>query len=241
MAVASLALGACGDGMADTIAVEVANKPITRATVTHWMSVIAGEVSVKAGQPEPPVPDPPRYAACIDYRRTHPSTYSTGSTDAATMKVECAHEYLKEKLKALYTVIPADWVSGQAAEVGVRLSRRELDEQVARYAQQFPSQAQLRRVLVGTRGTAADLRARIEVLVLTAEVQRKLEAKNSGLSAQQRQQALNAFGETFVQRWTARTECRSQYMVALCRRYKPPRKPTGLVPPEIPLTGMTAA
>jgi hypothetical protein len=233
-----LGLTACGEGLASGTAVRVGTAPIGTTEVSHWMSVIAGEVSTPAGQPAPVVPDPPRYTRCIAYRRRYPATFQTGSAATATLTGECQHEYEKEQLKALYTLITSVWVADEASELGVTLTGTELDRLIAADEEQTP---QIRRFLVGARGTNADLRARVKLIALTAKIQQKLEAEPSQhQTSARRQRELNRFGATFERKWRARTTCRQQYSVPICNDYRPPRTATGLVPPAIPLTNLTA-
>jgi foldase protein PrsA len=228
---AAVGLTACGDGIADNIAVRVRDRSIARATVTHWMSVIAGEVSTGPNQPEPQVPDPPRYSACIAYRRSFPTTSVTGRAKPTSveLKHECGFEFQKEKLKALYFLISCDWVIGEAAEVGVTLTHKDVVAQLVLLERQAPNAALFRRFIVGARGTVPDMLLRIQLNLLTMRIQAKLEseARRTQPTVPQRQRALD-------------TSCRPGYVVPICKQYKVPKVPPSLVSPRIPLTDMTA-
>jgi foldase protein PrsA len=236
-------VGGCGGGKADDLAVRVGNASITSATVEHWMSVIAGEVSTAPGQPVPETPVPPHYSACISYTRRFPTALASARSSAPSqLKRECAFEFQKEKLKALYFLISSDWVSGEAAELGVSLTGRALERQLALLKARFPSETKARRFLVGARGTTEDLRSRLTQILLMRSVQQKLEqqSQKKNLTLPQRQQVLDRFGERFEKTWRARTSCRAGYVVPICRQYRAPNMPPALVPPTVPLTKMTA-
>lgn len=237
----ALGLTGCGNGLADDVAVKIDGTSIGNAAVAHWMSVIAGEVSTEPGVPEPEVPAPPRYAQCIAYHRAFPFRSAAGQVTQATIEHECAIEFQKERLKALYLLVSYTWVSGEAKALGVHVSNYELQQRIALLKGQFPDEAGLRKFLVGERGTLADLLVRLRLSALAAAVQQKLEREGSrhGLTASQRQTALDRFSSRFVASWTGRTDCRAGYVVPLCMQYKPPRVVPELVPPSIPLTKMT--
>ncbi len=233
-------LAACGEGAAGEAVVKVGRTPITRAAVEHWMSVIAGEGSPPVGRPQPEVPAPPRYGACIAYRRKYPAPSVAGQPKPTPLQLkrECELEYRKEKLKALYVLISSEWISGEARELGVSVSSDAVKRQLVQLGSGARNESRVRRFLVGTRGTAHDLRSRIRQALLVTRIQQKLEARNrqKGLATAQRQQALNRFGERFSSKWRARTSCRSGYVVPICRQYKTPKVPPTLTPPRVPLT-----
>jgi hypothetical protein len=239
LSLASPSLVACGSNDA---AVRVGGSTIARSSVTHWMSVIAGEVSTGAGHPEPPVPMPPHYRACIAYRRRFPTAFGAGllTLTPSQLQRECGVEFEKEKLKALYFLISSDWVVGEGFALGVRLAHKEVVQQLAQLEKAAPNKTAFRRFLIGTRGTTADLLMRLELALLTARIQRKLdaEARARHLTIGQRRAALRRFGTQFTNRWTARTDCHAGYVVPLCRQYKTPNAAPALTPPQVPLANL---
>jgi hypothetical protein len=235
----SLGIVACGH---DNAAVRVEGSAIARSAVTHWMSVVADEGSAAAGQPEPGVPVPPLYRACIAYRRRFPAAFGSAHLNAAELQHECSLEFQKDKLKALYFLISSDWVVGEGIALGVRVTRGEVVRKLAQLERAAPDRTAFRSFLVGTGGTTTDLLMRLEVAMLTARVQQKLEAEAQArhLSAEQRQEALRRFGTEFVKRWTARTDCHAGYVVPICRQYKRPAVAPALTPPQVPLSNLAA-
>ena len=241
--VAALGMTSCGEGIAASAAVQVGDRSIAHATVTHWMSVIAGETSLPPGQPLPSTPDPPRYSACIAYYQRFPPRSTGGSPPGPIeLKHECEFEFQKEKLKALYFLISFAWVSGEAKQLGVSVTDEAVKQEIAKL-QSGSSGATVKRFLVGLRGSTSDLRLRIKLALYVTLIQHKLEVESleRHLSLQQRQHLLTEFGKQFVRRWTAKTSCRSGYVVPICRQYETPKVAPTLVPPSVPLSDMRAS
>lgn len=227
-------LAACGASTPEDGVIQIGRTFITRSTVAHWMSVIAGEGATA------PVPQPPRYEACIKYRRSSSSARTSGSSGPTSLELrrECEFDFQKYKLKALYFLISYDWVVGEASELGVRLGDGEPMQQLTLLQSKSPD---ARRFLVGSRGTTADELMRIKLSLLTMKIQQSLEKQSAKarLTGPERQRALDRFGLQFRRKWTARTSCHGGYVVPICREYETPKVAPALVPPSIPLTNMT--
>jgi hypothetical protein len=207
------------------------------------MSVIAGEGSLPPGQPFPSTPDPPRYSTCIAYYQRFPTTLANASSQPsrAFLKHACEVEYQKEQLKALYFLIPYEWASGEATDLGVKLPNDAAQKELSLLKAKLPGPA-LRKFLVGSRGSVPDMLMRIRLELLTKMVQDHLEKEsgNRNLSPQQRQQVLDDFGSRFLKLWSAKTACHTGYVVPICKGYVAPKTPPSVSPPGIPLTNMHA-
>ncbi len=239
---AAVTLAACGGGQGDAV-VRVNGAPISKAQVEHWMSAVAASASTNPGQPKFQTPKPPDYRACIAYLEKYPTFGLTVETTRPARKAKCEFEYEKEKLKAVYDLVSFDWVSGEAAELGVKLSATELSKALASFAHQpFPNGESLREYLASQGETSADLSMFVKQELLVAAVHRMLEAQLTmrRLTVQQRQRALTSFGEAYVRKWRQRTDCQAGYVEPICRQYRAPRTPPKLVPNAIPLTDLAA-
>lgn len=235
-------LASCATGVADSSAVQIGSRSIRQAAIAHRMLVIAGEGSKAAGEPSPPVPDPPHYRVCLSFRRKYPSVFDTDPVGARAGKLlaECKSEFQKLKLKALYYLTSIAWVEGEASELRVKASNAEIQQELAQVVAQAPSEALVRHLLVGSRGTTKDLYQSIKLTLLIKKIQQKLEAGMRQLTTAQRQQALERFGAQFKRRWMARTVCSREDLVPMCRNFRAPGVGAEFVPPEIPLTNLTA-
>jgi len=240
---ALVGLAGCSDGRGESVAVRVGATPISAAMVAHWMSVIDANASTAPGQSSFKPPIPPRYTACIAYLRAYaPWAKSVNGRPAPTskLKAQCAYEYEKLKLKALYFLISSVWLAGEAAELGVGITQAEMRQRLAAFKQQFPTAQGFRQYLAKMGLTTADLRLEIGQNTLPETIQHKLEGENDkrGLTPAQRQRMLDRFGAEFKAKWRSRTDCRPGYVVPICRQYLP-KVPFGLVPPAVPLTIVT--
>ncbi|HEV3048290.1 MAG TPA: hypothetical protein VGY13_13130 [Solirubrobacteraceae bacterium] len=238
MLLAGLVLTACGAGHEDDAAVQVGATAISRATVSHWMSVIAGEGSAA------PVPQPPGYDACVAERRAAATRGAnanrTRPPSEGALRSECALLFEKYKLKALYFLISYAWLSGEAPELGVHVSSREVDAQLALLGHQFPD---VQRFLVGVRGTHGDMLMRLRLALLTKKLEAALERRNAErrLTVAESQRAAAKFGTDFEARWRAKTTCAVGYLVPVCSGFRRPGVAPTLGPPSIPLTRLVAA
>jgi hypothetical protein len=234
------ALSGCGGARAsEAPAVRVGGESISASAVHHWMSVLVGKGS-NGKEPGPPVPVPPKYTACIADQRAHrraPFAH-TEPTDAQ-LKGYCEFEYERFKLKALYVLISHQWTLGEAANFGVKLDKRELQQQLSAFEQALaPSKAAFRRDLGFWRARPADILLSLEDEQLVTRIQAKIESGNR--TPAQNSKAFARFGQAFRRKWVARTSCAAGYVVPICRNFKPPKEPAALVPPSIPLTDMPA-
>lgn len=227
---------ACGTS-SETV-VRVGDHAITKAEVEHWMSVLVGYGS-NGREPGPQVPVPPRYKACIADQRTHPrQSFHQVNPTRKQLKADCEFEYERFKLKALYLLISYQWVAGEARELGVKLDQRELARQLSMFERAVAlGSGSFKRYLRFTRATRSDIELSLKLDQLT----QKVEAKVGGPGTSQRREALlTAFGRQLKRKWLARTDCRPQYVVPICRQYRTPATPPKLVPPSVPLTRMPA-
>lgn len=233
-------LAGCGGARASQQpAARVGGETISVATVHHWMSALIGKGS-NGKEPGPRVPVPPKYTACIAEQRAHrraPFAHSQPTT--AQLKGYCEFEYERFKLKALYVLISHGWTIGEAAELGVKLDKHELQTQLSEFERAIaPTKAGFRRELGFWRARPADIVLSLEDEQLATRIQAKVEA--TGKTPTQSSEAFARFGRAFKRKWVARTSCADGYIVPICRNFKPPKEPAALVPPSVLLTDMPA-
>ncbi len=233
------ALAGCGGAHASPTAVRVGAHAIGVATVHHWMSALVGKGS-NGKEPGPAVPVPPKYTACIADQRAHRRVpFAHGTPTDAQLRSYCEYEYERFKLKALYVLISHAWTTGEASELGVRVDRGELGRQLAAFeAAIAPNGAAFARTLRFWRATRADVLLSLEDEQLATRIQAKVEA--GAKTPAEGAQAFARFGRAFKRKWVSRTSCARGYVVPICRNFKPPKEPAGLVPPSVPLTDMPA-
>jgi foldase protein PrsA len=236
----TICLLGCGSKVRNDAVVWVGASPIEKATVEHWMSVVAASASTAPGRPTPQTPVPPAYSACIASLQALASKSSAGQSQPtpAQWKSQCEQQYEKLKLKALYFLISSDWLSGEAAELGVKVTAKDVKQQLAFVRSQFPTEAAYLSSLGAPKVTVSDMELRVKFSLLATKLAQKFEVQTQTQqsTAAEQHQALHRLGQEFKQKWTARTSCSAGYLVALCKQYKAPETPSTLVPPQVPLT-----
>jgi hypothetical protein len=157
--VAIVGLAACGGGAQDRVAIRVGDSTITKATVDHWMSVMA---------PEHLVPDPPHYTACV----AHQAAFSPESI-AAGLEQDCRQQYKALKQRALALLISSQWLIDEATARGLKASVREVDKQPAAHVASSGASDTDGKLTTGAQLAAAGIRRALtesEAKVSPAEV-----------------------------------------------------------------------
>lgn len=218
----ALGLSSCGAGR-DAVVVRVGNRSITEATVEHWTAVeaiLAYEASPSHSVPKGVIPDPPAYADCVAYlHRTGATLARTRATATpAQLKRRCRQRYDELKRHVLDILITNYWLDGEAAARGVTVDDQEVQQAIHR---QFPDPTAFRRFLALTGEKAADetLIVRRDLLAAKLQALQQGEVIKTGLPPAQERQAFAKLGAEFTARWTARTGCRSGYIVQECRQF----------------------
>jgi hypothetical protein len=93
----------------DTAVARVGHETITLAALTHWMRALS------SGQP---LPDPPRYAHCIERERLNGA-----SADETGLKVSCEEQYTSAQKQALGFLLTLAWIKEEAARSRVAAMR----------------------------------------------------------------------------------------------------------------------
>lgn len=220
-----LGVAACGGGAdgppADVVA-RVGSAPITRATLSHWMSTIAGgdyfELTSKMA-PAGIVSDLPNYSRCQAVLEATSAKLPPGRTRPSpkVLASKCRELYTAIKGQALSFLIETQWSAGQDAEQGIRVTSAEVNQRFKQYkAEEFSSEAQFQSYLADRRWSLADELFLIKKDLLSS----KLIAK---LGAEKRSPAV--FARESARKWRARTSCHAGYMVEQCNGYKAPATP----------------
>lgn len=173
----------CG-GIAGNAVVSVNGTSITKAAFRHWMGVAAASASATPeGAPSstPPVPEPPEYTACIRHLEATAPKPAKGKTppSRAQFKSQCETQYTAYKQEVLDFLISSQWVLGEAAEQGVKVSEAEVKKQFETLKkEQFPKESAYKAYLARSGETEADLLQRVKLQLLARKLQEKI-AKNA--------------------------------------------------------------
>jgi hypothetical protein len=112
-------------------------------------------------------------------------------------------------------LISADWVIGEAHDLGVRVSPAETRRTFNRTRKaQFPKQSEFQAFLGKSKETVTDILLRVELDLLSQRLQQRVVAGKHG--AHKKHEALKHFVSDFRNKWTAQTYCATQYASQDC-------------------------
>lgn len=171
---------ACGGGIPGDAVVQVNGKAISKTTYNHWLGVAAaaGAATVPGEKaPKPVLPEPPAYTTCIAHLKAtepKPTKGQKPKTESA-LKAQCEQQYKALQQQVLGFLISSDWVLGEAEEMGVKVS----DKEVAKHfnelkKQQFPKEAEFQKFLGSTGQSISDLLLRVKLSMLSTKIQEKV-------------------------------------------------------------------
>lgn len=123
--------------------------------------------------------------------------------------------YDRLKKKALGERLEFAWIQGQAGEMGIGVTRRQV-QRVEGFLkrEEFEDGAEFRRFLRDAHYTRRDFDERVEQLILTTRIQELVLLGIRGKSAQR--EALSKFVKEYDERWRARTVCAPAYVISRC-------------------------
>lgn len=229
-------LSACGGGggLPDNAVAQVGGTTITKATLSQWMSTLAGGDFYELSHITPPdglVSDPPNYAICIaGLKRLAPKLSS------AETKSKCEQLYQALKQQAVSYLLTSQQNFGEDAEVGVKASEDEVKQQFEKVKSElFPTEADLQQYLAARNWTTPVELFLIKRNVLSSKLARKLQEKFSD------ERASIAYFHSARKKWTAKTDCRPGYVVEQCKQYKPGKTASTMLSPALLIKEIAAA
>ena len=175
---ALVGLAACG-GIPGNAVVQVDGTAVTKDAFNHWMGIAATASSPTAAgtAAKPAIPEPPSYKACIAHlQATTPApTKGQAAPTPAQLKSQCEQQYKQLQQQVLGFLISSDWVVGEGAHLGVKVSDAEVHKQFQKIkAQQFPRAAEFEKFLTSTGQTTSDLLLRVKLNLLSSKIQEKI-------------------------------------------------------------------
>jgi foldase protein PrsA len=170
---ALVGLSACGGGGVPSNAVVAVNgTPITKTAFKHWLGVAAVSSASSPVAGKPVVPDPPAYTACIAHLEEQGSKEKTHPTG---LKKQCELQYKALTQEVLGFLISSEWVIGEAASLGVKVSDKEVRKQFETIKnQQFPKAAEFEKFLASSGQSISDLLLRVKLNLLSTKIQAKI-------------------------------------------------------------------
>lgn len=123
--------------------------------------------------------------------------------------------YRRLKHAAIDTLLEAIWLKGQAMEMHIRVTHKQVVRARASVkSESFKSAAEYREFLREARYTSRDVYERIELQLLSVRIQRRIEKRVKDKSEEQK--VFREFVTEFNERWRGRTVCATGYVMRRC-------------------------
>jgi foldase protein PrsA len=122
------------------------------------------------------VPDPPTYKNCIAKLQALAKS-GTGQTGGATSaaKKECEQRYVELKGEALSFLTAANWLEGEAKELGITVSTGETQAELDRYRRaNYHTEATFRQFMSQFGGSTSDILLEAKLYLLSAKIERRV-------------------------------------------------------------------
>jgi hypothetical protein len=123
--------------------------------------------------------------------------------------------YAKLRDVAIGELLDVVWVQGQAAEMGIAVTPREVATELAEIKKDnFKNEAEYRQFLRHSHFTQRDVSLRVELQLLSAQIQEKVTRGVRGV--RQIQKKFKEFVNAYRDRWRARTVCAAEFAIDRC-------------------------
>ena len=163
--VVAAAAAGCGESSIPGNSVaKVGDESITRSDFDHWMTVFAKSSASQAqggsATTTSTVPDPPEYAACIKAKRDAAAkSKSKARPTNAQLTRQCKSEYTSLRDQALGLLIASEWLEGEAADQGIKVTPDEVTKAIeTQRKEQYPKKEDFEKALKDAGFTMEDLR-----------------------------------------------------------------------------------
>jgi foldase protein PrsA len=179
-------LSACG-GIPGNAVVQVGGSSITKPTFEHWLAVASASSATTPGA-KPVLPIPPEYTACIAHLRAIAPKPAKGQSAPTTaqLKSQCEQQYKSLQQEVLGFLISSEWVIGEANDLGVKVSDKEVKKQFEQIKnQQFPKTAEFEKFLASSGQTVSDLLLRVKLNLLSSKIQAKIAKQKAKITQAQ--------------------------------------------------------
>lgn len=224
--VAAADITACGTSTHRPVPVNavavVGNTAITRATLNHWMSSIAGGDFYEHFERRAPrglAAEPPDYPRCLLAARSLVAGDSPRrSVSTNQLAAKCRALYQAVKDQALSFLISVQWRVQEASEQGISIS----DAEVRKYfqqvsAQSFPNSGEFATYLADREWVPSDELYQLKRNLLTTRLHK---AAGHAKGAQAQERAYIKLVTSNLRKRTVETSCRPGYVVPHCRQYR---------------------
>jgi hypothetical protein len=130
------------------------------------------------------------------------------------------HGYQRFMRTVVNNLLEAIWIKGQAAEMNIVVTRRQVLRLITLLKKQnFKSAAEYHKFLRESHYTPRDVYERVELQLLIVRMQKRI--AEGVRSASEEQKVFKEFVAEFNKRWRSRTVCAPRYVTARCSNGPP--------------------
>lgn len=188
----------------------VAGEPITKADYDRWWGITARGLPARGGKPV--IPDPPSYARCIAALKQRARGRKAPSE--TQLRAQCRKRDAQVRRQTMALLIQAVWIEKEAEALGVEVSDAAVKSALRETKREsFRNERDFQRFLRDTGMTEDDVLFRLRIQELATAITRHV-LRGAGKAKAKR---LDAFAREFEKRWTEQTECRSGFVIRICR------------------------
>jgi foldase protein PrsA len=167
----------CGGGVPGDSVARIDDATIKKATFAHWLAIAARSSQPPGSSATVSVPDPPKFTKCIAGKRQSAPKPTPGQpkpTDAQ-FKAQCKQEYEGLRDQVMQFLVSADWIQGEANDLGIKLTDAEVQKQFQKQKKQsFPKEADFQKFLKSSGMNLDDLKFRVRVQALSDKLRTKV-------------------------------------------------------------------
>lgn len=125
------------------------------------------------------------------------------------------------RARVLSTLIRAQWVRGEAEELGIKVPKRELEKEWKRtIGLEYVGGKDFQQYLRETGLTEDEVRFRIETGKINIFLMRASQARAGGAEAPDVDKKMLAYNRDYTERWTALTVCAEDLVIPDCSNYE---------------------
>jgi hypothetical protein len=214
-----LGLCSCG-GSSDPTVATVGKTKISRSTLSHWMATMVGgdyQELVGSRAPAGLASEPADIPRCVAAaKQIKPKTLPASVANEATLKIRCRQLHTAIKEQALSYLISVLWRAEEGAEVGQKVSDREISQKVKETVSTgYQSPAAFRRFLASRRWSLGDERTLLKRNLLDTKFLERLKRQVAALGGSEK--AFVKLVNENVAKWRSRTKCSPGYTAWQCR------------------------
>src|SRR3954471_6112801 len=195
-------ISACGDSVPGNSVVRVDDDTIKTSTFDHWLKVAALSSQPPGSTTKVAVPDAPDFKKCVAAKQTSAPKPAKGQPKQSTaqFKAQCKQEYEGLRDQVLQFLIQAQWIQGEAADQGVKISDKELKKSFEQQKKQsFPTQKEYNAFLKSSGMTQEDINLRVKLDLLSNKIRTKVTKEQNKVTQAEIQKYYNKNKARFAQ------------------------------------------